>query len=652
MMRTAAALTLATLCGCSLESPPSSVRTVPLGDADSSATPSNVAPDTHGTAGTGAVGSAGSLEVPLFERSAAVAGRARPISGGSLFVTRDGATAVAADPDRDEIYLVELATRAVRVVTTAGGDEPSRAIEGPDGTAFVAARAGSAVLAVNLASGTVTRQAVCGSPRGLSYDAAKNSLHVACSSGALVTLDAATLAVTASHVVASDLRDVIVRGDELVVTRFRNAELLVLDEARAPKQRRSLAVGVSGASAAFRAVQSASGFVTVVHHSLANVQLGGGFGAYYGAACAPSIAAPVLSTLSLDGRALPQLASEPSAGSGVAPESPETTPSDPRGALPSDGPERSVTLPGLVGPFDLALSPDGTRLAILASGNAWPIGAPKHTLALLSFSAGVPEGNTDFTDCGAPATNALHNQGEPVAVAFDASGRYVVQSREPATLELEDGSVIELSASSRFDTGLALFHMNSGANIACASCHPDGGEDGHTWSFFEFGLRRSQGLEGGGAGLAPFHWQGELATFESLFEEVMLERMSMTARPSLSHIAALREFIAGIPAPPGADGLDAAAVERGRQLFDDLGCGSCHAAPRFTDDAAHDVGSGGEFVTPSLIGVHLRAPLMHDGCAPDLKARFGPCGGDERHGSVDTLPDAAIDDLVSYLRSL
>jgi hypothetical protein len=644
MMKVSTLVMASLTAACTFEAPPTSTRTGPLPGAAS--TP--IAPASPATNPTVSINTDG-FTVPLFDRPATSAVRARPISGGSLFVTRDGTRAVAADPDRDEIYVVELASHAVRIVATASGDEPNRAIAGPDGVAFVAARAGGAVLAVDLATLAVTRAKVCGAPRGLAYDRSRAVLHVACGSGSLVTLDATTLAVMSVVDLGSDLRDVLVRGDELLVTRFRNTEILTLDQARSIKARTSLG---SGAAAAFRAVLGETGAVTVVHQSQSNVQLGGGFGAYYGGTCWASVSASTMTSLSLDGSALPA----PATPTPIIPEAtPADVPNDPRATAPAS-PDllRARVLLGLVGPFDVATSTDGARLAVLGSGNAWTTGNPRPTLALFSFTTGVPEGNVDITDCVTPADNARHTQGEPVAVAFDGAGQFLVQSREPATLEREDGRIIELSKSSRYDSGLALFHMNSGANIACASCHPDGAEDGHTWSFVDFGLRRSQGLEGGGAGLAPFHWRGELAAFEELFEEVMVRRMSLLTAPPLTHVAALRSWLDTIPAPPPADHLDAASVERGRVLFNDanLRCSACHSGPRFTDDMPHDVGTGGEFVTPSLLGVHLRSPLMHDGCAKDLKARFGLCGGDDRHGAVAALPESAVDDLVTYMRSL
>jgi cytochrome c peroxidase len=100
--------------------------------------------------------------------------------------------------------------------------------------------------------------------------------------------------------------------------------------------------------------------------------------------------------------------------------------------------------------------------------------------------------------------------------------------------------------------------------------------------------------------------------------------------------------------------LDAASVERGKALFenDQLACSTCHGGSDFTDNQPHDVGTGKAFITPSLIGVGVRAPLFHDGCAATLEGRFGPCGGGDAHGVTSRLTKAEEGDLVAYMRSL
>jgi len=96
---------------------------------------------------------------------------------------------------------------------------------------------------------------------------------------------------------------------------------------------------------------------------------------------------------------------------------------------------------------------------------------------------------------------------------------------------------ILLSSESRADTGLALFHLNPGGGVACASCHPEAGMDGHVWNFAEFGPRVTQPLEGQVSKRAPFHWSGDLKDWPSLVGEVMMKRMAIEAiyrRPSTS----------------------------------------------------------------------------------------------------------------------
>jgi hypothetical protein len=56
---------------------------------------------------------------------------------------------------------------------------------------------------------------------------------------------------------------------------------------------------------------------------------------------------------------------------------------------------------------------------------------------------------------------------------------------------------------------------------------------------------------------------------------------------------------------------------------------------------------------PSLRGLGLRAPFMHDGCAKTLEERFtSDCGGGDKHGHTSHLTSAEISDLTAYLRSL
>jgi cytochrome c peroxidase len=73
-----------------------------------------------------------------------------------------------------------------------------------------------------------------------------------------------------------------------------------------------------------------------------------------------------------------------------------------------------------------------------------------------------------------------------------------------------------------------------------------------------------------------------------------------------------------------------------------------------TNNATLDVGTGGHFQVPSLIGVSYRTPLMHDGACPTLRARLtdATCSGGEHHGHTAELSPAQINDMIAFLNTL
>jgi cytochrome c peroxidase len=130
--------------------------------------------------------------------------------------------------------------------------------------------------------------------------------------------------------------------------------------------------------------------------------------------------------------------------------------------------------------------------------------------------------------------------------------------------------------------------------------------------------------------------------------------MDLDASVSQEQVDALALYLAEIPAPTPFEGLDPQAVAAGRALFFDarIGCATCHAGDQFTDNQLYDVGTGGLFYTPTLLGIGLRQAFMHDGCASTLRARFGLCGGGDQHGIVSGLSSAEVDALVTFMNSL
>lgn len=258
----------------------------------------------------------------------------------------------------------------------------------------------------------------------------------------------------------------------------------------------------------------------------------------------------------------------------------------------------------------------------------------------------------------------------------------------------------------------------SGSNtISCASCHIEAfgwtdrkrssaGHDGELLS------RRTQmlsgvgwvphlGWDGGidsleGFSLAPIARAGEMnqdldALVQELSEDPQYRALMKNAfgspevrisRLSQSLAAYMRTLV-----PPrtafdnwvdgDADAISDAA-KAGFELFvGKAGCANCHTGWRFTDDAMHDIGLvptrdvGRErfepenpkakyaFKTPSLRGVKLRPPYMHDGSADSLDAviQHYDDGVLDRRSVSDLLPDISLTgreklNLVYFLRTL
>jgi hypothetical protein len=603
---------------------------------------------------------------PLRLTSLLVADRPPPpISGGSLTVTEDGTLAVAADPDRDALYVVKFAlpnAPSVTKVSFAVGSEPGRTVLDGSGQAHVVLRSSGKVARVTLGSLADPQETtVCQHPRGLAYDKGRNAIWVACANGELVSLSARTHVELSRTFVALDLRDVIVTASgERFVSRYRSAELLRLDAAgkvvatSAPSAtelpRTTGAMGTFSPTLAWRTITTALGLPLMLHQKSQEeevIVVAGG----YGGGC--------------------QTITQPGA-----------TQFDESGK-----PTHSATFLGAGLTVDVAVSADGQLLAMAAP--AGYLGGRSGTLRVLPFAAlapiapvssAQPKAAPVSRDAGLPSspTPARRTGGcdgawsvaadvQTTAVAFDGKGLLYAFSREPAQLTVYTQQPDTVTASRAFaatttvslnersirDTGHELFHADVGSGLSCASCHGEALDDAHVWTFAGFGPRRTQNMRGGIANTLPLHWEGDLPTFRHLVDEVMTRRMGgFAVEPQYAD--ALAAWIDTQPELKLAS-KNGAATERGRLLFEsaELACATCHSGPELTNNQTVDVGTGSAFQVPSLRGLGLRAPFMHDGCASSLHQRFEPsCGGGDSHGKTSQLSEVQIADVVAYLETL
>ncbi|MCA2979919.1 MAG: c-type cytochrome [Myxococcaceae bacterium] len=554
-----------------------------------------------------------------------------PLVGGTVTLAGGGDFAVVSDAERDVLHVVNVRERrALGRLPLPEGSLPGPGAEDGRGNVRVVLRGTGQLVTVRVASATLARtESVCPEPRGVAWDPGQKAVLVACAGGELVTLPAeGSLSVRRFD---GELRDVVVSGGRVRLSTFRSAELLTVEPSGTPQRTappEAELPSVAGAPTAFvptvawRTLATRSGQTVMVHQR----SVRGDIDAirtglppvavpYYRNPCDSTVVRTAVTVF--EGSAL----------------------------------VGSTEVPGVV-PIDAAVTPSG-ELLIASAGTEELVRLPLNRVQGFTPSGvcGIVNASRPApTEAGAPGGPV----GVPVGVAAVSDELVLVHSRAPNTLLfVERGRVttsLALTPDLPATPGVELFHGSSGG-IACASCHPEGQEDGHTWTFFGE-RRRTQALSGGLRATAPYHWQGDLSTLDALVSDTFVARMG-GAPPPPEVVASLEAFLDGIaaPRPPTRDApVDMA---RGRAAFVKAGCVGCHRGERLTLAVNADVGTGGAFQPPSLKGLAMRGPWMHDGCARTLAQRVNDpaCGGD-RHGDVSGLTASERDALVAYLGQL
>ena len=230
----------------------------------------------------------------------------------------------------------------------------------------------------------------------------------------------------------------------------------------------------------------------------------------------------------------------------------------------------------------------------------------------------------------------------------------------------KDGVTVgpELAASLRseqIERGAELFRrgrdwrLSDNGVMACASCHPEGRQDGLSWRLGKSILQTPM-LAGRVVGTAPYKWDGQDPDLAASFRHT-IERLggSEWSKLSRGEIDALAAYVTSLPAPRAPTIRDAQAVARGRALFhEQLDCAACHSGERLTDGSQYPLDSRGldETDTPSLVGLAHTAPYYHDGSARDLYALLTDKGNVHDMSDVSQLTRDQITDLTAYLESL
>jgi mono/diheme cytochrome c family protein len=213
---------------------------------------------------------------------------------------------------------------------------------------------------------------------------------------------------------------------------------------------------------------------------------------------------------------------------------------------------------------------------------------------------------------------------------------------------------------SAFEKGRELFHSSdvrvSEDGRACASCHPDGRDDGLVWSTPD-GPRNPPMLAGRLDHAAPYGWLGNSADVPGHLKKT-LARLGGTGLANDDRDA-LVQYVRTMPAPPVDAPKDAGLLDEGERIFesDRAACSSCHGTRGASPDGlTHNIGSWaqgdirGIFDTPSLRFVAGTAPYFHDGRYDTLHSLLTHIDGFMGHTAQ--LTPHELDALEAYLRSL
>ncbi|MFO0595508.1 MAG: hypothetical protein U0228_09395 [Myxococcaceae bacterium] len=530
------------------------------------------------------------------------------LSGGTLTALADGSLVIG-DPDRAKVWLVGSDFRTVTSVSLLTGDEPGRVVEGPAGKAYLTLRRGAELLEVDVTTRATRRLATCQFPRGLDWNATTQRLVVGCLGGQLEELEPVSGARTplASSLPLDDVRDVVVDGSRVLISTFRDARVfswsngvttpLALDGGTATEAHVAwrMVRQPTGGAALLRQLHQTS----VVPEASCGAYLPGfGFSGDAGLLTTPLIGVELVQVF------------------GMA-----TQQSRPDDFSP------------LVLPVDLAVSTFG-RVALVVAGSG-------------HVEVREPGGRRDLSS----VRDGLGHPNMPTAVTFSGETA-IALFREPlSVVRLVPGGIAEelvLGGTSSLGTAFDLFDRETPSGLACASCHPEGGEDGHTWRFTS-GPRRTTSLRGGLSTTAPFHWAGDQASLESVMTETMTLRMAgPTVSPAV--VTDLSTWLDAQPAVAASDTLDAGAISRGSALFTNLGCVTCHSGAQGTNNQTLDVGTGGAFQVPRLTEFAHRRPWFHDGRMTGFDFAFAVDAGDP-HATSRSLIAADEADLFEYLKS-
>lgn len=663
----------------------------------------------------------------LFSGCAQPAGTGRSSSSGSLALSSDDSLLYAVDTDNGTMTVIDTKTDS-KIATVKVGDQPARVVVGSDDTIYVTNRGSNTVSVIRKGDWKEAATITVGTePVGIAVSPDNKMLYVvnatsaeATEFGTLTGIDVATLQPTFEVPVGAEPRGLaLVGNDKALVTLYKEGELVEVD--LKAKQLISNNIGIYNAANASRSSSGITGtpfstFKTRAMGALTTTSDGTrvfapvifaredpigvrptSSGGYYAAGGPCNVGAVATAGIVVADQGAG------ANGGGFQPQVDDLTACVSSGTVSEARDFPSSTLGGTArSQFGSSL---GTPAHVIQAPVAVAIDPTDSWVFLVnkesSNIAVVPAFRRDgddlkFKDTGSSVRSTIQLNSDPaassgpdgIAMTRDGNKAYVYNQFDHRVdvigsegvgnqAKLKKTNSITIASdvlSPEVVMGRKMFFNATDprlsaatTNVSCATCHLEGLEDGHVWSFPD-GPRQTPALAGRKLRQTqPYHWSGEFADSQAFMKHTIIERMGGSGLVTAKESENIVDFIEALPAPQNAYTKLARtdAQARGAQLFQTAQCATCHTGPLLTNKKSEKTGTlvtsgrnpdNGIWLnkgldTPSLLGLARTAPYLHTGGAATLMDRLNNNPGDQ-HGVTSNLTSDQKADLVAYLKTL
>ena len=269
--------------------------------------------------------------------------------------------------------------------------------------------------------------------------------------------------------------------------------------------------------------------------------------------------------------------------------------------------------------------------------------------------------------------NRIAVESRPTRVVLDAGGKFAYAANTFAdSVSVVDLGNMQAVKTIRLGPPVELDHIARGERLfhdarlaldgwfSCHSCHTDGHTNhlvNDNISDGSFGASKQIPTLLGVGSTGPWAWSGLRTDLEQQVHASITQSMHGSDEgASVDNVTAIAAYMRSLQAPPSvarARGtLDAATIARGRRVFEEHDCGTCHTTPSYTSTDAYDVDlrdavGNARFNPPSLLGLSQRRRFFHDGSAKSVREVLRT-----NHYEIEGLSEDDLDDLAEFLLSL